>query len=186
MNNDYVMLALRASGIIAITLAWIVIGLAVRFNPWFDLFKHALSDLGTDRAFMPQIYNYGLIMTAFFIILFSVYLTIKARNKAETFAGAYLSIAGIFLALIGVFPGGTKPHTFVSTWFFIQAQLSVLMKSIGSLMKHRKRVAVLLLLIFMLAILGGMLRWPSVALEEVFEVILLDIYVVLEVLDIAS
>ncbi|RLF16911.1 MAG: hypothetical protein DRJ66_02170 [Thermoprotei archaeon] len=160
-------------------MAWFVIALAIHFNPWFILTKHALSDLGTSRALMPQIYNYGLMITAMFVILFSGYLAIKATNKVETFAAAYLSIAGMFLALIGIFPGGTKPHTFVSTWFFIQAQLSVLMKAIGVIRKSRK-YAILLFALFLLAILGGLLEWPSVAIEEIYEIILLDVYVIME------
>jgi len=28
--------------------------------------------------------------------------------------------------LIGIFPSGTRPHTFVSTWFFIQGDLAII------------------------------------------------------------
>ncbi|MEM4984919.1 MAG: DUF998 domain-containing protein, partial [Sulfolobales archaeon] len=53
----------RLTGLIAVFSAWTTIFLSVSKNPWFNVFKHALSDLGGPRAVDPWIYNVGLIVT---------------------------------------------------------------------------------------------------------------------------
>src|SRR5579875_1240852 len=109
--------------------------LSAYYNPWFDFFKNAFSDLGGNRANMPWIYNYGLIVTSVFIMLFSIYLILVANNKLETISGGFFFIAGIFLALVGIYHAGTRPHVFVSTYFFVQSDFSILAWSLGILGK---------------------------------------------------
>lgn len=75
----------------------------------------------------------------------------------------------MFLALIGVFHGGTRPHVFVSTYFFVQFFLGALVYGAGSEKKGVKYGSVL---IFLLALFGTFIHWPSVALEETYEIAL--------------
>jgi Predicted membrane protein len=35
-------------------------------------------------------------------------------------------VAGLFLALIGIYHAGTRPHVFVSTWFFVQMDTALI------------------------------------------------------------
>ncbi len=90
-------------------------------NPWFDFWRDAFSDFGAPKACCPWLYNYGLMASALFLMMYSLFILREARGRLESFASGLLFTASIFLALIGVFPGGTRPHTFVSTWFFVQA-----------------------------------------------------------------
>jgi hypothetical membrane protein len=115
------MKAFRYCGILGGTVYWLFVAWGIHRNPWFSFFHNALSDLGSpEMAQAPWIYNYGLIVTAVLMFIFSVYLLLVAGTKVQTIGGAYISISAIFLALIGVFHAGTRPHGFVSTYFFIQ------------------------------------------------------------------
>ena len=105
-------------------------------NPWFSFRRRALSDLGDARsATDPWMYNTGLIVVAAVLRIYSLYIAYESKRKLVVFSSALLFTAGIFLALVGVFPSGTRPHVFVSTWLFIQVWLSsipLLIDSIAS------------------------------------------------------
>ncbi|MCG2870075.1 MAG: DUF998 domain-containing protein, partial [Vulcanisaeta sp.] len=123
---------IRYSGIIAVILAWVVIAVSISVNPWFVFTKNAFSDLGGPYATDPWIYNYGLIITSVFVDLYSINLLLTSRNKVESFASAFVFVAGLFLALIGIYHAGTRPHVFVSTWFFVQMDMALIALGIGS------------------------------------------------------
>jgi hypothetical membrane protein len=171
---------LRFSGIIAVMLAWFVIGLSIYYNPWFVFTKNALSDLGSPDANAPWIYNYGLIVTAIFVILYSIYLILDANNKIETVGGAFVIIAGIFLALIGIYYAGTRPHVFVSTWFFVQMDLAMLIYSLGLLFEKLKIYGLSLIIISVIGpFIALIVKWPSAATLETFGIIIIDVWVFL-------
>jgi len=167
---------LKYSGIAGGIVYWLFVAWSISRNPWFSFFENALSDLGAGGATSPWIYNYGLIITAVFILVFSVYLILSAQNKLGTVGGAYVSISAIFLALIGVFPGGTRPHGFVSVYFFVQFFLGVLVYGAGSKDRVIRYGSGFL---FALAVLGTFLHWPSVALIETYEIALIMVFVAL-------
>ncbi len=156
---------------------WLFVAWSISKNPWFSFLHNALSDLGSpEMAQAPWIYNHGLIITALFVLSFSLYLILTARNKLQTVGGAYISIAALFLALIGIYHAGTRPHTFVSTYFFIQFFLGALVYGVGSRKSAVKYGSVL---IFLLALLGVSLHWPSVAFIETYEIALIMIFTLL-------
>ncbi len=165
----------RFFGIAGGAIFWIFTGWSIYRNPWFDFFQNALSDLGDISANSPWIYNCGLIITAIFMMLFSVYLLSLSGNKLQTIGASYISVSAIFLALIGVFHSGTRPHTFISTYFFIQFFIGMLVFGLGSRRKIRNPVV----LIFLLAVLGTFVPWPSAALVETYEIILIIIFTLL-------
>lgn len=170
----------RACGIGAAALAWFVILLSASRNPWFDLFKHALSDLGGPGAYDPWIYNVGLLATGIVVSIYALYLAYASTGKISLYASAFIFIAGIFLALIGVFPSGTRPHTFVSSWFFVQMWMAILVSSVDFLAKRRLLPGTVLLTISIVGPLGALLiKWPSVALLEIYGIILIDVYVII-------
>lgn len=102
----------------------------------------------------------------------------KASTKLQLVGASYLSIAGFFLALIGFYPEGTMPHAFVSTWFFIQAQLAILMYGLGC-WNIGKFLAASSITIFIFALAGPFIPWPSIALLEAYEVILINAFTIL-------
>ncbi|MDW8010354.1 MAG: DUF998 domain-containing protein [Sulfolobales archaeon] len=169
----------RFAGLAAATLAWVVILASAYRNPWFNLFKHALSDLGGPGAADPWIYNAGLVATGLVTSAYGLYLAAASLGRLATYASAFVFISGIFLSLIGVFPSGTRPHTFVSTWFFVQMWMAVLASSLDFLLRKRLASGLTTTAIAIGGPLGALLiDWPSVALLEIYGVILIDVYVI--------
>ncbi|MEM1631287.1 MAG: DUF998 domain-containing protein [Thermofilum sp.] len=148
----------------------VVLASAAR-NPWFDFYRHAFSDLGAPGAEDPWIYNYGLIALGAMMCLFSLGLLLASKSKGAAFACGLYFVAGIFLALVGVYPGGTRPHTFVSTWFYVQSFLASAALGLALLAEKRRTPGIVLLLLGLLPTPLGYLveatvRWPSVAVAE--------------------
>ncbi|MDK6028650.1 DUF998 domain-containing protein [Ignisphaera sp. 4213-co] len=180
MINTIIFTIWKFTGIIAAVLAWIIIAISISQNPWFDVFKHALSDLGGSKANNPWIYNIGLIVTGVITCLYALYIAYVANSKVYVYASALLFVAGIFLALIGIYPSGTRPHTFVSTWFFIQMLLAIIATAIGMAVEHRIVYSIVFGVVAIAGPLGAIfLKWPSVALLEIYGIVLIDICVVL-------
>jgi len=178
MTVESIIKPLRYTGLIAALSGWITIFTAISVNPWFVFTRDAFSDLGAPDANMPWIYNYGLIITGLIIILYSIPQLYDSMNRIESFASAYTSVTGIFLILIGVFPSGTRPHVFVSTWFFIQGDLTILLWGIGLLIRGWKKLGLFFLLMSIIAgVIGFTVDWPSAATAEAFGVVVLDIWI---------
>jgi len=170
-------------GIISIILAWIVIGTCWYINPWFVFTEHAFSDFGGSKASIPELYNYGLILTGFLVILFGSSLIYFSENKFEIIGGSYIALSGIFLALIGVYHSGTRPHTFVSTWFFVQIYIGLVILGIGMHMR-KLRYSTLVLSISLPSlpiseVIDALWGWPSAAVVEAYGIIIIDICVIL-------
>jgi len=156
-----------------------VIAISISANPWFVFTRNAFSDLGGPHATNPWIYNYGLVITSIFVDLYSIELLLISRNKIESFASAFVFIAGIFLALIGIYHEGTEPHVFVSTWFFIQMDMALITWGMGSLITKDKSFGLFTLLLGIIApIIALLVPWPSAATEEAYGILIIDIWVV--------
>lgn len=166
-------------GIIALVsiVAWIAMAWLV--NPWFDFYTGALSALGSPGATDPWIYNVGLMFTAVLIVVYSAGLMLYNRNRIEDIGSSFLIVAAVFLALIGIYHGGTYPHDFVSTWFFIQADMAIFVWGIGAFF-HRKIMGVYSVGIGLMAtIIAYGLNWPSSAELETFGTSAIALWVVL-------
>ncbi|MCX8205120.1 MAG: DUF998 domain-containing protein [Candidatus Nezhaarchaeota archaeon] len=160
--------------------AWVTIFISAYRNPWFDALKHALSDLGGPGATDPWIYNYGLVLTGAVVLVYAFYLAHRSSTKPMTYSSAFIFMAGLFLALIGVFPSGTRPHTFVSTWFFVQMWMAMASTTIDLVLRGALAHGLALLALSILGPAGALLvEWPSAALLEVYGVALIDVYVVI-------
>ncbi len=166
-------------GIVAAVLAWIVIGITWWLNSdWFVWTRDAYSDLGGPHSCCPWAYNYGLIAVGIIMIVFGTVAASVLPGKLGGIGGSHIALAGVFLILIGVFPSGTRPHTFVSTWFFIQADTALVI-SLLSVPKPRGRLVtsalIAALLAFPIAILVGLtIGWPSAAVLETYGILIID------------
>jgi hypothetical membrane protein len=173
-------------GYLAMVLAWAVIGTSWYLNRyWFRFLGNAFSDLGGSRAVHPEVYNLGLISTAILLIIYSAYLYLVAEHKMEVVGSAFAFIAGIFLAFIGIYHEGTRPHVFVSSWFFAQIDLSIVATGLGMIFRGL-RLGKAVLGIGILApiayiAIAASIGWPSVASGEAFGIVAIDLAVVLEI-----
>ncbi len=173
MEKEKILGILKLSGVIAIIVYWSFTIASILQNPWFSIMHNALSDLGNLKANDPWIYNYGLIATTPFLFIFSIYLIYIAKNKVQCIGGAFITISSFFLTFIGVFHSGTRPHVFVSTYFFLQFFLGMLV--FGALSNRNLRI--LTSIIFAVALGGAFLPWPSVATIEIYEIALIGVFV---------
>ena len=165
---------LRFFGIITLIVYWTFTIISISQNPWFSVMHNALSDLGANDANAPWLYNYGLIFSFPLLFIFSVYLLSVARNKLEIIGGAFITISSIFLAFIGIFHSGTRPHVFVSSYFFLQFFFGMFIFGIAT---SKLRIASIVL--FALAWIGIVLPWPSVATIEIYEISIIGVFVIL-------
>jgi hypothetical membrane protein len=169
----------------AAVIAWLVIGVSWYLNSsWFNFWEHAFSDLGVPgRANYYWVYNYGLMLTGLLVVGYGLYIYMWSGHKLEVLGSAFMMMAGVFLALIGVFPGGTRPHVFVSTWFFVQMNLALLPLTYAA-WRYRgfkwglpcflSAVAAFPLYIAVDLLYG----WPSVAAGEAYGILVIDAIVV--------
>ena len=175
-------------GPLAAALAWLVIGSSWAVNSdWFVFTEHAFSDLGGPGARAPWLYNYGLIAVGLLVAAYGVCQAYACNSKAGVLGGGYMALAGVFLALIGVFPSGTRPHTFVSTWFFVQIDLALILMAYAAAKaggRYSRMALPLAVAAWPLALLvEAVVGWPSAAVLEAYGIIVIDIVVAAIALD---
>lgn len=164
-------LYLMATGPLAFAVFAVGVAMASQANPWWSLYKHAFSDLGGPRASSPWIFNTTLVVSGVLFSLFALGVLAASKTKLEAFSAGLLFTAGVFLALIGVYPSGTKPHAFVSLWFYIQSYLGISAVGLSLALRRDFRYGVPLLLlgctpIPLAQLVEVTVGWPSVAILE--------------------
>lgn len=171
MSVERISRVLLLTGPIAFAVFAIGVVIASRANPWWDFFRDAFSDLGGPRAGAPWIFNTTLIIAGVLFSLYALGLLGLSTSKVSSFASGLLFTAGLFLALIGVYPSGTKPHAFISLWFYVQSYIGVCALGAGLLLEKNTVCGAVLLVLGALPIpLAQVVElavgWPSVAVLE--------------------
>lgn len=170
------------SGVLAIVLAWIVIVVSWSLNrDWFSYSEGAFSDLGSRRSCCPEVFNYGLIIVGFLFSIYGVGIVSSARSKAGVVGGSYVSLAGVFLALVGVYPEETEPHGCVAVMFFLLAYAGLILALLEAARSSRLAVialAVMVASIVVGVVVGATAGWPSVAVLETYLTVFIDLGVI--------
>jgi hypothetical membrane protein len=169
-------------GFAAVFTAWAFILASIALNPWWvgHFTTGALSELGTpgDHVRYPWVYNSGLVITSVLAFLYSVSLAYLSLNRVQVVGSAFFMIASVFLAMIGVFHGGTYPHTFISSYFFVQADLSAFTWGIGLLLSRFRGTGVTILALSVAApVLASLLPLTSAAEDETLGILAIDLWV---------
>jgi len=168
---------LKILSLMAIAYSWAMIFVSMLLNPWFVFQEDAFSALGSDFANYPFIYNiFAMIGTGIIITFYSVYAIYSSRNKFENTGYSFLFISGIFLMLIGIYHSGTRPHTFVSSWFFIESLMSFFIISFGLIRIRKIKLGLALLTLMVISpIIAYIIPWQSVAETEAYGIFVIDI-----------
>ena len=169
-------------GIFAMISAAAWISTAIAINPSFDFYTGALSQLGSPGANSPWVYNVGLMFTSVLLFVFACSLLLHSKNRVESAGSSFLMISSLFLALIGIYHGGTYPHDFVSLWFFILGDISIITWGIGLIIDDRKWAVYVLVLALLASSMGFGLPWPSSAELETFGTAAIGLWAVLMIL----
>ena len=168
MNIQKAMSSTLYFGIFAMISAAVWISTAIAINPSFDFYTGALSQLGSPGANDPWVYNVGLMFTSVLLFVFACSLLLHSKNRIESSGSSFLMISSLFLALIGIYHGGTYPHDFVSVWFFILSDIAIITWGIGLILDDRKWAVYVIVLALLASTLGFGLPWPSSAELETF------------------
>ncbi|MDG6222412.1 MAG: DUF998 domain-containing protein [Candidatus Bathyarchaeota archaeon] len=133
-------------GIIGPTFAIVLILVTIGLSPWFSWSQNALSDLGHSvKSAVAPLFNFGLLLGGFFIILYS--LTSFRKNAKKT--SYFLAFTGLSLQFVATFDEvyGTL-HFFVSILFFCSLGFA----STSYALEKKSRLAALALII-------GLVSW---------------------------
>ena len=169
-------------GVAALASIFLWISAAWLINPSFDFYTGALSALGSPGATDPWVYNVGLMFTSILIVAYSTGLMLYSRNVIQIVGVSFFIVAAMFLALIGIYHGGTYPHDFVSMWFFIQADMAIIIWGAGTFL-YRKIIGAYSLVIALSAtFFAYILRWPSSAELEAFGTCAISLWVVITII----
>jgi hypothetical membrane protein len=167
-------------GPLALIMAWATIIVSITVNPWFNLYKNALSDLGAVGLGTNYIFNTGLILTGIVFAIYAGFLERVSRNRVSAMASGIAILSAAHLIMIAVFPSGTEPHKFVSLEFFLLAAATIFFMSISFYVDGKKFYGTSSMIIFLVGILGSaLIDWPSTALLEIYDIILLTIWTTL-------
>ncbi|MEM3872454.1 MAG: DUF998 domain-containing protein [Nitrososphaeria archaeon] len=183
MFKEIVIRLIRYSGILAIVVFVSSVIISASFNPWFSILDNAFSELGGSKASMPYIFNYGLIIFGFFMLLFSIYAIYISNNKIETVSGSFMVIASFYFMMIGIFPYDFNPmwvHVFVSLSSFLIGCLSVIVCGVGLIVGGRKIMGLILLLISLFSPFAvDFFSLYSAALVESYGIFVLTVWILL-------
>ncbi|MCL5665554.1 MAG: DUF998 domain-containing protein [Candidatus Thermoplasmatota archaeon] len=166
-------------GIFSMLSALVWISTAIAINPSFDFYTGALSQLGSPGAYMPWVYNVGLMFTSILLFIFAISLLLYSKNRIESSGSSFLMISALFLALIGIYHGGTYPHDFVSLWFFVLADISILTWGLGLFMESIRWGIYTVMIAIIASSLGFILKWPSSAELETFGTAAISLWAIL-------
>lgn len=170
---------LRFAGIAASVLFFVVALIAALYNPWFSFLDHAFSHLGKESANFPWIYNVGMMVLGGLIFLYAITFIHDAANKLETVGGTLLIVSGLLLAMVGVYYDGRGPHAFVSTWFFLVAEMGMFAAGVG-LLSEDFAVGLTILAAGAIGIITEIVAsFPSIAFLEFFAIMFLALRVIL-------
>ena len=139
-------------GIVGPLTAMTFISLSIFLSQWFSWSENALSDLGHSiNSPVAALFNFGLLLTGFFVILYSLISFQKYAKNTSYF----LLAAGLSLQLIAMFDEvyGSL-HTAVSVLFFVMLSLA----SISYAVEKKSILAVI-------AVIIGVFSWVLYGLD---------------------
>jgi len=174
----------RALGVIGIGTAYLFIAISIAISPWFNFYDNALSDLG-NTAMHPStglVYNVGMILGGVLVALFAVLTSLRNSSWKYLVWTIPLTVAGIDLAMIGVFPENAGSiHLTVSLIFFVVIDLTMLIYSYVSwpLGSHEVGAIALAFGIASAAVWFAPWPWRGVAIQETLTSVMGAIWLVL-------
>lgn len=181
--------------VLSILFAWFTISLAIYLNPWFHVTVNALSDLGgksinsSDHPYpkYPFVYNGGLMITGLLIGLYSVTVINRSGSRVEITGFSFLILAGLFLALVGIYHEGTYPHVFLAEWFFLLGKISFLIVGISLILRKFQLYGTTMFVFNVIAwIVEVSIRFRSVAENEIYGILVLDLLILIHILSMVS
>ena len=141
------------------------------FSPWFNLFDNAISDLGNLNLNAPvaYIFNAGIMLSGLFVAAFAIVISSGHHHWKYMIWTVPLTITGISLALVGIFPIDTgMTHGLVSVAFFVMMIITMLVYGFSSWVLGSPRIGVIAFAFGVSSALIWSATWPwdGVAIQE--------------------
>ncbi len=161
----------RLIGVLGAVLAYPFIAVSIILTPWFNFYDNALSDLGNIARNAPvaHLYNTGLVLSGFLVAFFALLTFLKRRSWKYSSWSLLLTLTGIDLALIGVFPEDAgRVHGLVSVIFFTMMIIVMLVYFFCSLALKNYVTGVLSIALSIASAIIWMVEWgwKGVAIQE--------------------
>lgn len=162
----------------AVISGWATIAVAIALNPWFNVAKGALSDLGAVGAPKNRVFNVGLTIAGTLSLAYAACLANSFKNRLGAFASGVYSVAAAHLILVAIFPSGTEPHAFISIEFFVLTGVSMILIGLALIKDGLLSHGALSLSCSALGFFGSAaLDWPSTAILEIYNITLITAWV---------
>ncbi|MEM2940663.1 MAG: DUF998 domain-containing protein [Thermoproteota archaeon] len=175
---------LRLLGVLSAVVAYPFIAFSIVLSPWFNFYNNALSDLGNIARNTPvaYVFNAGLILSGLLTVSFALLVSFKNHSWKYLSWSILLMVAGVNLALIGVFPEDAGIiHRLVSTIFFLSLFSVMLMYSFCSWVLGTKATGIVALVFSMMSIIVWAVKWGwrGVAIQETVASLMASIWLLL-------
>jgi hypothetical membrane protein len=162
------------AGILAPTLAFTCILIAIASYPQFSWTSNALSDLGVISGITGIVFNFGLCATGFLGLIFASLGLFDYMGKGWVgkIGVIVFVVATLALVAIGVFTESFRGiHYIVSVAFFGLTPISIFIITCAFLLAHQTKMAVFTVLVGVAAALPWLLQFtfnyvPNVAVPE--------------------
>jgi hypothetical membrane protein len=174
----------RLLGVLGAVIAYPFIAVSIILTPWFNFYNNALSDLGNIawNAPVAYVFNLGLILSGSLVALFALTTSFKYRSWKYLSWSVMLTVAGIDLALIGVFPEDAgRLHGLVSTIFFVSIIVVMLVYSFCSWALKTPVIGVVALMFSIASVAVWTVKWgwEGVAIQETVTSLLTAIWLIM-------
>lgn len=175
---------LRILGVFSAVTAYPFIAVSIALSPWFNFYNNALSDLGNIawNAPVAYVFNFGLILSGSLTVSFALLTSLKHRSWKYLPWSILLTVAGVNLVLIGVFPEDAGIiHRRVSTVFFLSLIVVMLIYSVCSwaLKMLVTGMAALIFSIASAAVWTVKWGWDGVAIQETITSLMTTIWLIM-------
>ena len=175
------------SGLLAVAIAFGAVLASTVLSPSFSWATDALSDLGASASPTALLFNGGLIAGGALALPFAHLLWRRAATRVSRLGAAILAVGFACLALVGVFPIGTRLHLPVAVAFYLSITYGWFVRGTGVALAGRVRRGVGTIW-FGVAHVTSWLAWvagarigPGIAVPETIGALLLAAWVALTV-----
>lgn len=169
-------------GVVAVFVGITGLMLSIGIAEDFSVRQDALSDLGDPAYEFAWVFNLPLVIAGSLAAIFFATLINRFDHQLQRAGAALMSISGIALAAVGLFPLGHVLHVPVAVLFFVGLTLGILIAGLGDRQEGRGRrakVAFNLVLLHLLVWGFGVVTLEGIALPELVGALLYAIWILL-------
>lgn len=171
-------------GVLGAVIAYPFIVVSIALSPWFSFYDNALSDLGNIalNGSVAFVYNLGLILSGSLVAMLASLICMKHRSWKYLCWSVLLTIAGVDLALIGVFTEDSgRIHGLVSEIFFMSIILVMLIYGFCSWPLGSPIPRAIALAFSIAPAIVWIVRWPwhGVAIQETITSLMATIWLII-------